>query len=297
MSSELQAKLLREKLLEFLREDIGYGDITSSSVIPADLNAEAAITVNSDGVVAGIMESSYMFQIADVEVVEHIDDGAKTHKGQVILKVRGAARSILSVERTVLNVLMRMSGIATLTRRLVEQARSVNPKIRIACTRKTTPGFRMFEKRAVELGGGDTHRLRLDDSILIKTNHITAVGGVEEAVKRAKLNASFTKKIEVEVTSLEQALKASKLAPDILMLDNMSPDQVEEVMDKLSETGLREKMIVEVSGGVTPDTLNAYAKTGVDVVSMGMLTHSAKALDINMRLTRTWVPHSDKAAN
>jgi nicotinate-nucleotide pyrophosphorylase (carboxylating) len=235
-----------------------------------------------------------MFQIANVDVAEHVDDGTQTRKGQVILRVRGVARSILAVERTALNVLMRMSGIATLTRRLVEEARSVNPKIKLACTRKTTPGFRMFEKRAVEIGGGDTHRLRLDDAVLIKTNHITAAGGVEEAVKRAKLNASFTKKIEVEVTSLEQAFRASKLGPDILMLDNMSPDEVEEVINKLNETGLRGRMLIEVSGGVTPDTLSAYAKTGVDVISMGALTHSAKALDINMRITKTWTPHSGK---
>jgi len=288
MSSELEVRLLKEKLLEYLREDVGFGDITSNSIIPTSLHIEAVITINSDGVVAGVRESSYMFQVAGIDVVDQVDDGVQAHNGQEILRVRGAARSILTVERTALNILMRMSGIASLTHRLVEEARSVNPKIRIACTRKTTPGFRIFEKRAVELGGGDTHRLRLDDAILIKSNHIAAVGGVEEAIKRAKLNASFTKKIEVEVTSLDQAVKAAKLEPDILMLDNMSPHEVEEVTKRLREMGLRDKLLVEVSGGVTPDTLKTYAKTEVDIISMGMLTHSAKALNINLKITKTW---------
>nr|MDO8133797.1 carboxylating nicotinate-nucleotide diphosphorylase [Candidatus Njordarchaeum guaymaensis] len=288
MSSELEVRLLKEKLLEYLREDVGFGDITSNSIIPTSLHAEAAIIINSDGVVAGVRESSYIFQIAGIEVVDQVDDGVQARNGQEILRVRGAARSILTVERTALNILMRMSGIASLTHSLVEEARSVNPKIRIACTRKTTPGFRLFEKRAVELGGGDTHRLRLDDAILIKSNHIATVGGVEEAIKRAKLNASFTKKIEVEVTSLDQAVKAAKLEPDILMLDNMSPHEVAEVTKRLREMGLRDKLLVEVSGGVAPDTLKTYAKTEVDIISMGMLTHSAKALNINLKITKTW---------
>jgi len=294
MSSELEVRLLKEKLLEYLREDVGFGDITSNSIIPTSLHAEATITLNSDGVIAGIRESAYVFQIAGAEVVDQVDDGVQARNGQVILRVRGPARSILTVERTALNILMRMSGIASLTHSLVEEAHSVNAKVRIACTRKTTPGFRIFEKRAVELGGGDTHRLRLDDALLIKSNHTAAAGGVEEALKRAKLNASFTKKIEVEVTSLDHAVKAAKLEPDILMLDNMSPHEVEEVVRRLGEMGLRDKLLVEVSGGVTPDTLKAYAKTGVDIISIGMLTHSAKALDINLRITKTWVLHDEE---
>jgi nicotinate-nucleotide pyrophosphorylase (carboxylating) len=294
MSDELEVKLLKEKLLEYLREDIGFGDITSNSIIPANLHAEATITLNSDGIIAGVRESSCIFQLADIKVLEHADDGAQGRKGQVILRVKGMAKSILTVERTALNILMRMSGIATLTHRLVGEAHSVNPEVKLACTRKTTPGFRAFEKRAVELGGGDTHRLRLDDAVLIKSNHINAAGGVEEAIKRAKLNASFTKKIEVEVTSLDQAVLAAKLEPDILMLDNMSPHEVEEVVSRLSGMGLRDRFLVEVSGGVTPDTLKPYAKTGVDVISMGMLTHSANALDINLKITKTWVQHNEK---
>jgi nicotinate-nucleotide pyrophosphorylase (carboxylating) len=288
MSDRLDFNILREKLLEYLREDIGFGDLTTNSVVPSDLVAEAVITLKSDGIVAGIRESIYIFDLANVEVIEHIYDGVAAHKGQIVMKVKGPARSILTVERTVLNLLMRMSGVATITRKMVDEARSVNPDIKISCTRKTTPGFRLFEKRSVEFGGGDTHRLRLDDAILIKSNHIVAAGGVKEAIDRAKSSASFTKKIEVEATSLNQAIEAAKCDPDILMLDNMSPKEVEQTISTLSEMELRGSIIIEISGGVTPENLKTYAATGADVISMGMLTHSAKALDINLKITKTW---------
>ena len=288
MSDKLSTILLKEKLMEFLREDIGFGDLTTDSVVPSDLVAEATIASKSDGIVAGISESQCIFQMFGVEVTEHVNDGSNIQKSQPIMKVKGQARSILTVERTVLNILMRMSGIATLARRMVEEARSVNPKVRIACTRKTTPGFRVFEKRAVELGGGDSHRLRLDDLILIKSNHILAAGGIEEAIKKARASASFTKKIEVEASTLEQAISAAKLQPDILMLDNMLPAEIEKVLATLIKRNLREKLLIEISGGITPDTLKSYAKTGADVISMGSITHSAKALDMNLRISRTW---------
>jgi nicotinate-nucleotide pyrophosphorylase (carboxylating) len=288
MSDELDANLLKEKLLEFLREDVGFGDLTTDYIIPPDLLAEATIISKSDGVIAGIRESLFLFQIAGVEVSERVEDGASVHKGQLIMKVRGRARSILTVERTVLNMLMRMGGIATLTRRIVDEARSINPKVRIACTRKTTPGFRIFEKHAVEVGGGDSHRLRLDDLILIKSNHITAAGGIEEAIRKAKTSGSFTKKIEVEAASAEQAMSAARSHPDILMLDNMSASEVEKVLAALSEMDMRSKLLVEISGGVTLDTVKSYAKTGVDVISIGALTHSPKSLDINLKISKTW---------
>ncbi|WXG43245.1 MAG: carboxylating nicotinate-nucleotide diphosphorylase [Promethearchaeati archaeon SRVP18_Atabeyarchaeia-1] len=288
MPDELEANLLREALLQYLREDIGFGDLTTESIIPSNLFAEATITSKSDGVVAGVRESQILFQTADVKVAESLDDGTEVRKDQVIMKLKGRVRSILTVERTVLNILMRMSGIASLTRKLIDDARSVNPKIRIASTRKTTPGFRFFEKRAVGIGGGDSHRLRLDDLVLIKSNHITAIGGVEEAIRKAKAFTSFTKKIEVEAVSLDQAITAAKCRADIIMLDNMTPNEVEKVVVTLNAMGLKAGTLLEVSGGVTPDTLKTYAKTGVDVISMGLLTHSAKALDINLKISKTW---------
>jgi nicotinate-nucleotide pyrophosphorylase (carboxylating) len=288
MSDRLDFNILREKLLEYLREDIGFGDLTTNPVVPSDLVAEAVITLKSDGIIAGIRESIYIFELANVEIIEHIYDGATACKGQIVAKVKGSARSILTIERTVLNLLMRMSGIATITRKMVDEARSVSPSIKIACTRKTTPGFRLFEKRAVELGGGDTHRLRLDDAILIKSNHITTAGGIKEAIDRVKSSTSFTKKIEIEAASIEEAVEAAKYNPDILMLDNMSPKEVEQTISTLSEMELRGSIIIEISGGVTPENLKTYAATGADVISMGLLTHSPKALDINLKITKTW---------
>jgi nicotinate-nucleotide pyrophosphorylase (carboxylating) len=220
--------------------------------------------------------------------MEHVYDGAVAHSGQILAKVRGPARSILTVERTVLNLLMRMGGIATITRRMVDEARSINPTIKIACTRKTTPGFRLFEKRAVELGGGDTHRLRLDDAVLVKSNHISAAGGVREAVERVKSGMSFTKKLEVEVSSVDEAVEAVRSGLDILMLDNMTPDEAEQTISTLTEMDIRSGIMIEVSGGVKPENLKAYAAVGADVISMGLLTHSARALDINLKITRTW---------
>lgn len=288
MSDRLDFNVIREKLLEYLREDIGFGDLTTNPVVPSDLLAEAIISLKSDGIVAGIRESLYIFELAGIDVIEHIYDGAVARSGQIVAKVKGPARSILTIERTVLNILMRMSGIATITRKMVDEARSVNPSIKIACTRKTTPGFRLFEKRAVELGGGDTHRLRLDDAILIKSNHIVAAGGVKEAIDRAKSSKSFTKKLEVEVGSVDEAIEAAKSGSDILMLDNMTPQEVERTISTLTDLDLRDKIVIEVSGGVKPENLKTYAAAGADVISMGLLTHSAKALDLNLRITKTW---------
>jgi nicotinate-nucleotide pyrophosphorylase (carboxylating) len=288
MSDRLDFNILREKLLEYLREDIGFGDLTTNPVVPPDLLAEAIISLKSDGIVAGIRESLYIFELAGIDVIEHVYDGAAAHGGQIVAKVRGPARSILTVERTVLNLLMRMSGIATITRKMVDEARSVSPSIKIACTRKTTPGFRLFEKRAVELGGGDTHRLRLDDAILIKSNHIVAAGGVKEAIDAARSGTSFTKKLEVEAASIDEAVEAAKCGSDILMLDNMTPEEVERTISTLTDMDLRSKLMIEVSGGVTPENLKAYATVGADVISVGLLTHSARALDINLRITKTW---------
>jgi nicotinate-nucleotide pyrophosphorylase (carboxylating) len=288
MSDEPTNLILKEKLMEYVKEDVGFGDLTTDSIVPPDLLVEAIIATKSDGIIAGIRESKCLFQMFDIEVTEHVNDGAKIQGGQTVMKVRGNARSILTVERTVLNILMRMSGIATLTRKMVEEAHSVNPKIRIACTRKTTPGFRLLEKRAVELGGGDSHRLRLDDLILIKSNHIEAAGGIEVAIKKAKESASFTKKVEVEASSMEQAISAAKLQPDILMLDNMQPTEIEKVLATINKVNPKQRPLIEISGGITSDSVKSYAKAGGDVISMGSITHSARALDINLRISKTW---------
>jgi nicotinate-nucleotide pyrophosphorylase (carboxylating) len=200
------------------------------------------------------------------------------------MELEGDARLILSLERTALNLLMRMSGIATLTLNTLKKIREVNDNVILACTRKTTPGMQFFEKNAVKTGGGDTHRFRLDDCVLIKDNHIEIVGSVEEAITKAKNNVSFTKKIEIEVENLEDAVTAIKTGADIVMLDNMNPEEIKDILSSLESLDLRNRALIEVSGGIKPDNIVEYAKTGVDVISTGYLIHSAKALDLSMEI-------------
>jgi len=200
--------------------------------------------------------------------------------------VYGRARDILSAERTVLNILMRMSGIATQTRRLVETVRRAGFNVRIAATRKTAPGLRLLDKRAVVIGGGDPHRFRLDDAVLIKDNHVRVAGGVREAIRRARSAASFSKKIEVEVQSLEEALESAECGVDILMLDNMSVEEAKRTIKALEDRGLREKVIIEVSGRIDEKNILEYAKLGPDVISVGALTHSVRAADISLEVVK-----------
>jgi nicotinate-nucleotide pyrophosphorylase (carboxylating) len=212
-------------------------------------------------------------------------DGDEIKNGKVILRISGDAQAILSAERTMLNLLSRMSGIATATRRLAEKLRKAKATAKIAATRKTAPGLGYFDKKAVLIGGGDPHRLRLDDMILVKDNHIVIAGSVEDAVKRAKQNAPFSKKIEIEVTSITDALKAAEAGADIIMLDNFSPKQIREAVEALKKAGFFGKILVEVSGGITEQNLLEYASAQVDTISMGAITHSAKALDISLEVT------------
>jgi len=198
----------------------------------------------------------------------------------------GNARTLLSIERTLLNLLSRMSGIATKTHHLIEKTRKAGYKTRIACTRKVAPGLLYFDKKAVMIGGGDTHRLHLDDMILIKDNHLAIIGGVSKAVEKAREIASFSKKIEIEVSSADQALEAAKARADIIMLDNFSPQKIREAMALLKKKGLRNKVLVEASGGINEQNILEYAATGVDIASLGEITDSVKALDISLEVTR-----------
>jgi nicotinate-nucleotide pyrophosphorylase (carboxylating) len=193
----------------------------------------------------------------------------------------GPLRQVLRGERVALNFLMRMSGIATMTRSLVEECQKVNSTVRIAATRKTTPGFRFYEKKAVRLGGGDPHRTRLDDGILIKDNHLTVVGSVTEAVTRAK-TLSFSKKVEVEVETREQAEEAARAGADIIMLDNMSVTEAQHAFEAIKR--IDKRVMVEVSGGITPQNAVSYARYA-DVISMGYITHSARAIQFSLHIT------------
>jgi len=279
--------ILKEKLKKMLEEDVGFEDITTEAIVPKNLRVKAHIIAKTPGIIAGVEEVSLLLRELNINVKYAINDGSKVSAGTVIMEIEGPARTILTCERTVLNLLMRMSGIATLTHQMVKEAKRVNPKIIIAGTRKTAPGLRYFDKKAIRIGGGDTHRLRLDDCILIKDNHIAIAGGVKEAINRAKKAASFTKKIEVEVQKTEDALIAAREGVDIIMLDNMKTNKIKETIRKLKEEGLRNRVLIEVSGRITPDNVKEYAETGVDIISLGYLTHSVKALDISLEITET----------
>ncbi len=263
----------------YLQEDSGFGDITSDTLF-TDEKVKAVITSNSDCLVAGVEEVEKLFKLFDLEVKTKVLDGARVTKGTEILSVAGEARSVLKCERLALNILMRMSGIATATNDLVRRCRKIEPDIKIAATRKTTPGFRYFEKHAVVIGGGEAHRLSLSDAIMIKDNHLKIIGSIEKAM--AKFNSEkSTTKVEIEVTTKEQALEAARVGADIIMLDNMTPGQVKEIGAEVKR--LRPQTILEISGGITPDNIEAYVPYA-DMISLGWLTHSTPAKDFSMEV-------------
>lgn len=269
--------MLLTDLERFIEEDTGYNDM-SSGIIP-DCSAHAEVVVKEDGIIAGLSEATQVFEYFEVFAVTELTEGSTVKKNDIVFTLVGGARSILRAERVALNFLGRMSGIATLTRKYVDMAEGV----RIAGTRKTTPGFRKFEKKAIIAGGGDPHRFNLSDAIMIKDNHI-AVVGLEKAINAAKSAASFTQKIEIEVEDIESALRAAEMGVDIIMFDNMSSSQIEKAIRELTREGLRDKVILEVSGGINLENISDYAKTGADVISIGALTHSARWLDISLRI-------------
>jgi nicotinate-nucleotide pyrophosphorylase (carboxylating) len=279
-------KILEEKLRQMLAEDIGQGDITTTAVVPSGLRVEAAIIAKEAGIAAGIEETVILAENLGLDVKAEVADGEEIKNGQSIVKISGDARTILSAERTILNFLSRMSGIATTTRNLKGKLRSTDLKTKLACTRKTAPGLLYFDKKAVLIGGGDTHRLHLDDLILIKDNHIAVAGGVAKAVKSAKERASFSKKIEVEVTKVEDAVIAVEAGADIVMLDNFSLKQIAKAVTQLKKKKVYGKVLLEASGGIREDNLVKYGQAGVDIVSIGELTNSVKALDLSLEIAR-----------
>jgi len=276
--------LLEEKIKEFLSEDLGFGDITTDTLIDDNSMAEAEIVFKEEGVVAGVEEAVTIFNLVGCKSQIIINDGEGVKPQTVVLKIEGPSKNILKVERVALNILMRMSGIATATKRVVTLARIYNSKIRVAATRKTNPGFRYFDKKGVKIGGGDTHRLRLDDCVLIKNNHLKLMPSISEAIKRVLEAVSFTKKVEVEVENTAQAIEAVEAGADIVMLDNMEPIEIRNTLRELERREIRNKILIEASGGITIKNIADYAKTGVDILSLGSLTHSVQAIDISLRM-------------
>jgi len=269
--------LLYEPLVRrALEEDLGRaGDLTSDVTLPLGLRAEAAIVARAAGRVAGLALSVSAFHVLDpaIEIECHRADGEDVEAGTVLATVRGAARTILSAERTALNLLGRLCGIATATRDM--EALVAPHGAHVVCTRKTTPGLRTLEKYAVRCGGGRNHRFGLDDAVLIKDNHVALAGGIRPAVLRARHTVGHLVKIELEVTTLDQLREALDLGVDVVLLDNMSLDMLREAVEMA-----KGRAVTEASGGISPKTAAAVAATGVDLLSAGWLTHSAPALDV-----------------
>jgi nicotinate-nucleotide pyrophosphorylase (carboxylating) len=268
-------------LLHFIREDTPFGDATADAVIP-DLACRAIIRAEQEGICAGIDEAAMLFSHFGVTVESRIDDGSRVNRGDTLVTLSGKAKDILFVERTALNIIGRMSGIATQTKKMVDIVTAINPGCRLAGTRKTSPGFRALDKKAVLLGGGDPHRYSLSDGILIKDNHLALVPLVD-AILRAKKVSAY-KKVEVEVETLADALVAARTGADIIMLDNMRPEQIQKTIAALKQEGLRDRIVIELSGGINEETIRHYAGLGVDVISLGALTHSVRNFSVNLEI-------------
>lgn len=274
---ELNPLELRNMIERFLCEDIGAGDLTTNSIVQADAVSHGYVISRESGVVAGLPLAKMVFQILDpgIEFRALARDGDKIDRGMVLAEISGNARAILTGERLALNLLQHLSGIATRTARLVELA--AGKKSRIVDTRKTTPGLRIIEKYAVRVGGGYNHRFGLFDAVLIKDNHIKIAGGITQAVEAARRGSPHTARIEVEVEDLAGVNEALAAGADIIMLDNMTTGRMREAVDLIAGRAL-----VEASGGISEENVRAAAEAGVDLISVGALTHSVKSLDISL---------------
>lgn len=273
-----------DKILEYmLDEDEGFGDITSNSVIDKNEKACANIISKDEGILAGIDVAKKLFESKMINVSFHLNDGCEIKKGELLMSLEGNVRDILLIERTALNLLMRMSGVASAANQYVK---FVGGKVIIAGTRKTQPAIGKFDKLALKIGGADTHRFNLADMVLIKDNHIAVVGSPLDALKKAQENVSFSKKIEIEVESLEDAILCVENKADIVMLDNMDYLKVKEVLDELEKRNIRQNSLIEISGGINKDNILDYVGLGVDIISIGGLTHSSRSLDFSLKIKK-----------
>lgn len=270
---------LRKQLHAFLLEDMGDQDVTSESIFPQDQIGDAIFTVKDSGVIAGltIIKEAYHLLDPSIHVELFVSDGDEVNKSDKIAKVSGPVTQLLTGERVILNLLQRMSGIATLTKKCIDTLH--DPSIQICDTRKTTPGLRMLEKYAVTVGGGKNHRKGLYDGIMIKDNHIAFSGSITNAVEAARNYTGHMVKIEVETETLEQVKEAVKAGADVIMFDNRTPDEIKQLIQFVPDS-----IVTEASGGITLETIASYANTGVDYISLGFLTHSVKSLDISVNV-------------
>lgn len=276
---KLDKLYIHDIVMNALKEDMPLGDITTDNIIGEVDTSKAEFLAKQDAVIAGLDVAKHVFEILDnsVEFTPHINDGDSVKKGDIIARVSGPTRALLKGERTALNFMQRLSAIATISNRYVSKVKDL--PVKIADTRKTTPGLRLLEKYAVSAGGGSNHRFSLSDGVLIKDNHIAAAGGITNAVNRVRASIPHTVKIEVEVESLEEVQEALDCKADIIMLDNMTNEKMAEAVALINKRAL-----VEASGNMTEETIYEVAKTGVDIISIGKLTHSANSVDISMNI-------------
>jgi len=270
---------IKKELLRFISEDIQSGDITS--VLLPKKKIKAKIISREDGILAGVKFAREIFRLKGCHVKIIKKDGAKVKPNQTILQVSGDAKDVLSCERTVLNLLARMSGIATQTSLLVSKIRKINRKTKLYSTRKTAPGLRFFDKEAVAIGGGHKHRMSLNDMIMIKDNHLLVYNSIENIAKNAR---KHHRNVEVEVENQRDAVIASSSGATIVMLDNFSPAQIKKTITTLQKKKLRNKVKLEASGGINSKNISAYAKTGVDIISVGSITNSVRGLDLSLEV-------------
>ncbi|GIP24814.1 carboxylating nicotinate-nucleotide diphosphorylase [Paenibacillus sp. J22TS3] len=273
---------LVESIRGWLKEDVGSGDVTTSVTIPFGHESKGIIHAKTDGVIAGIPVAQLVFEVVDPTLVftARVQDGEAVAKGTVLIEVEGSTHSILTGERLALNLLQRLSGIATRTRTYVDALEG--HAVRLVDTRKTTPGHRMLEKYAVRMGGGANHRFGLYDAVMIKDNHIKGAGGITQAVNRARANIPHTMTIEVETENMDQVEEALACGADIIMLDNMHPELMKQAVQRIKSVSPH--VTVEASGNVSLDTLQGIAESGVDVISVGRLTYSFESMDISLDL-------------
>jgi len=270
---------IKKELLRFISEDIQGGDITS--VLLPKKKIKAKIISRQEGVLAGVKFAGDIFRLKGCNVKIIKKDGAKLKSTQIILQISGNAGTVLSCERTALNLLSRMSGIATQTNFLVSKIRKINTKTKLYSTRKTAPGLRFFDKEAIMIGGGQKHRMSLNDMVMIKDNHLLVTNSMEGLIKNARKRH---KHVEVEVENQRDAILAASSGATIVMLDNFSPIQIKKTITALQKKKLRDKVKLEASGGINSKNISAYAKTGVDIISVGSITNSVKGLDLSLEV-------------
>ena len=277
---------LRKSLMYFLHEDVGRGDITSENLENSNKSVTATILFKSDfvGIICGIEEVQVLLDICNCNSTPHMSDGMKISPKARIMEINGTAKDILKAERIALNLLMRMSGIATTTRKFVDIVHQIDPQISIAATRKTAPGLRLFDKKAVVMGGGISHRNRLDDMVLIKDNHLAVDKSIRKIIPLIREKVGSSIKIECEVTNEVEAVEAIEAGANIIMLDNFTILEARNTLLKLVDEGLRNLVEIEISGGVNLDNIINYAKLKPDIISIGYLTHSSPALDFSLKI-------------